>query len=39
MLYHLSFNAHDPVTVANVLSQILDAVVIPAPSPPFNEGA
>ena len=39
MLFHLSFNAHDPETVASVLAQILDAVVVPAPSPPFNEGA
>lgn len=39
MLYHLSFNAQDPTTVASVLAEILDATVIPAPSPPFNEGA
>lgn len=39
MLYHLSFNAREPKRVAAVLAEILDAKVIAAPSPPFNEGS
>ena len=39
MLYHLSFNARDPERVARVLAEILDAIVVAAPSPPFNKGA
>ncbi|HEX5586546.1 MAG TPA: hypothetical protein VFZ17_04515 [Acidimicrobiia bacterium] len=39
MLFHLSINAHDPDRVAAVLAEILDAKVVKAPPPVFNEGA
>ena len=39
VLYHLSFNVRDPRHVAGVLSEILGAVVLDAPSPPFVRGA
>jgi hypothetical protein len=39
VLFHLSFNAHDPHRTADALARILDATVLDAPSPPFNKGA
>jgi hypothetical protein len=39
MLFHLSFPVRDPERVAPALAEILDATVVPAPSPPFNQGA
>lgn len=39
MLYHLSFNARDTARVAGVLAEILDAKVVDAPPPLFNEGS
>lgn len=38
MLIHLSLNAHDPDAVASGLAELLDAVDIAAPSPPFRAG-
>ena len=35
MLYHVSFNARDPRTVAHVLADLLEALAVRAPSPPF----
>jgi hypothetical protein len=39
VLFHLSFNAHDPNKVGATLAELLGAQVIAAPSPPFNPGA
>ncbi|MDT7789005.1 MAG: hypothetical protein QOF58_7424 [Pseudonocardiales bacterium] len=39
MLYHLSFNVREPDVVAPALAEILDAKVVIAPPPLFNEGA
>lgn len=39
MLYHLSFNAREPARVADALAEILNAKVVDAPPPLFNEGS
>jgi len=39
MLFHLSINVRDPQRVATTLAALLDATVVKAPSPPFNDGA
>jgi hypothetical protein len=39
VLYHLSFNVREPDVVAPALAEILDAKVVIAPPPLFNEGA
>jgi hypothetical protein len=35
LLYHFSFNARDPETVAEALAKLLDGRALKAPSPPF----
>jgi hypothetical protein len=35
MLYHVSFNAHEPDKVSRVLAEMLGAAAIRAPAPPF----
>ncbi len=39
MLHHVSFNARDPETSAQGLSQLLGARALHAPCPPFPQGA
>jgi hypothetical protein len=39
VIYHLSFNAREPERVAAALAEILDAKVVDAPPPLFNEGS
>ena len=39
MLHHASFNVHNPHAVAHVLAEMLGAVAIRAPNPPFPQGS
>jgi hypothetical protein len=39
MLFHISFCVRNPPRVAAALAQILGAIVVKSPSPPFNPGA
>jgi hypothetical protein len=39
MLHHVSFNARDPRAVAERLAELLCAVTVRAPTPPFPEGS
>jgi hypothetical protein len=39
MLHHISFNARDPERTATVISQMLNASLLRAPTPPFPAGS